>query len=285
MAMRLYLIGGFKGGAGRSLTAALLAYGLHLLGRPTLLIRQTCDGLVSAIEPIGTTLPLPCRDVALPPAYVLPPDLSDEMIRTIEAADERLSTALAEEAITTIGPNGDVVVDLCCHVRGLNERILRGAAAVLLPVRASVFEIDWAVRSLGQVRDLQTGRGRVRDLECRPDPVHDLRPAAPVLLATIAPGAVRSDQLRLLGAMLRYADHADRGPRAGEPSRILVEVPFLDDARLAALFDRRQIWREADLTERCRAFASAVVLRSNADAGPTAQVAGPAAPPDVANPP
>ncbi|MGX7743405.1 hypothetical protein [Rhodopseudomonas parapalustris] len=103
--MRLYLIGGFKGGAGRSLMAALLAYGLHLLGRPTLLIRQTCDGLVSAIEPIGTTLPLPCRDVALPPAYVLPPDLSDEMIRTIEAADERFSTALAEEAITTIGPN------------------------------------------------------------------------------------------------------------------------------------------------------------------------------------
>ncbi|MGX7743404.1 hypothetical protein [Rhodopseudomonas parapalustris] len=148
-----------------------------------------------------------------------------------------------------------------------------------------MFEIDWAVRSLGQVRDLQTGRGRVRDLECRPDPVHDLRPAAPVFLATIAPGAVRSDQLRLLGAMLRYADHADCGPRASEPSRILVEVPFLNDARLAALFDRRPIWREADLTERCRAFASAVVLRSNADAGPTAQVAGPAAPPDVANPP
>lgn len=247
MALRIYLVAGFNGGAGRSLTAALLAYGLHLHGRRTLLVRQNYPGSVSAIDPVGATLPLPCTRLLLPAPYELPADLAAGLAMTIHDTDGRFMIALTNHATAAIGADGDVVVDLCCHDRACNAATIRDAAVILVPARASVPEIDWAVRGFSHIRDIQ----RCSDT------------AVPVLLATIFPDDERVRQMALLAAMLRDCD-PERDLVPGEPAEVMVQVPFLDGACLTSLLIGRPIWRDPQLIERCRAFAAAVAVRADA---------------------
>ena len=247
MALRIYLVAGFNGGSGRSLTAALLAYGLHLQAQPTMLVRQTYVDSISTIDPIETTLPLPCCDLLLPAPYQLPADLNPGLVATIHSADARFTTALMERATAEIGDDGDVVVDLCCHERALNAAAIRDAAVILVPVRTSVCEIDWAVRSTSYIRDTQRYRNT---------PV-------PTLLGTIAPDGERDRQMALLSGMLRDCD-PDRELVPDQPADIVVDVPFLDEASLTELLNERPIWLDPQLIERCRAFAAAVTDRADA---------------------
>jgi hypothetical protein len=247
MAMQTYLVAGFNGGAGRSLTAALLAYGLHLQDRPTILVRQTCSGLLSTIDPLETTLPVPCCELTLPAPYALPSDLTAGLTTMIHGADARFMTALQQMAVAEVGNDGNVVVDLCCNERALNAATMRDASMILLPARASVFEVDWAVRSFARARDIQ----RYRDA------------AVPTLLATIVPDSGRTRQMHMLGRMLRDSD-PDRELLPGEPSEVVVEVPFLDEATLTALLDERPIWQDPLLSAQCRAFATAAAIRADA---------------------
>lgn len=173
MPLRIHLVAGFHGGSGRSLTAALLAYGLHLQGRRTMLVRQTYAGCVTAIDPIGATLPMPCCALPLPRPYELPADLTAGLATTIHDADGRFMTALTNLAVAEISADGDVVVDLCCHERACNAATIRGAAVILVPVRTSVAEIDWAIRSFSHILETQ---------RCPDTPVA-------TLLAAIAPTA------------------------------------------------------------------------------------------------
>lgn len=247
MPLRIYLVAGCNGGSGRSLTAALLAYGLHLQARRTLLVRQTYAGSVSAIDPIGATLPLPCNKLVLPAPYELPTDLAAGLATTIHDSDARFVTALTNHATAEIGPDGDVVVDLCCHDRACNAATISDAAVILVPARASVPEIDWAVRSFSHIRDIQ---------RCSDTPI-------PTLLAPIAPDDERARQMALLGALLRECD-TEHDLVPGEPADLMVEVPFLDGAFLTALLIERSIWRDPHLTERCHTFAAAATARADA---------------------
>ncbi|ABD07762.1 hypothetical protein RPB_3061 [Rhodopseudomonas palustris HaA2] len=247
MPLRVHLVAGFNGGSGRTLTAALLAYGFHLQARRTLLVRQTYAGSVSAIDPIGATLPLPCCELSLPKPYELPADLTAGLATTIHDADGRFMTALTDLATAEIGADGDVVVDLCCHERACNAATIRYGAVILVPVRASVLEIDWAVRSFSHILDSQ----RYRDT-----PV-------PTLLAAIAPDSERAGQTAFLSGMLRDFD-PEREFVPDEPREVIVEVPFLDGASLTALLIERPIWQDPTLFERCRIFAAAVALHADA---------------------
>jgi hypothetical protein len=247
MAMRIYLVGGWNGGAGRTFTAAHLACGLHLQGRRTMLVRQTHSGSPAMIDPFEATLPLPCCELRLPEPYMLPPDLAVGMTTMIHHADARFISALHKLALAEVGDEGDVVVDLCCNERALNAATLRDAAAILVPARESVFEIDWAVRGFAHVRDTQ----RYRDF------------LIPTLVATIAPDSGRARQAAHLSGLLRDCD-PDCDILPGDPSKVIVQVPFLDEATLAALFDERPIWQDPELQARCLAFAAAVAERANA---------------------
>ncbi|MGB3506805.1 MAG: hypothetical protein WBA37_15650 [Xanthobacteraceae bacterium] len=242
MTLQIHLVGGLNGGAGRSLTAALLAVGLHLHGRKVVLVRQTCDGAVALLDPIESTLPLPCCTLMLPAPYVLPADLNAGTTALIHQSDDRFITAVHRLAEAEVGDDADVVVDLCCHERALNAATVHAAALVLVPVRTSVLEIDGAVRSFAHVRHVQ----RYRSF------------SAPVLLATIAPDDQRAGQRALLGNLLRDCD-PDRDLLPGEPSELMVDVPYLDQERLTDLFDERPIWRDPDLMARCRDFATAAM--------------------------
>lgn len=247
MTLRIHLVAGCNGGSGRSLTAALLAYGLQLHDRRTLLVRQTYAGSVSATDPIGATLPVPCHGLLLPAPYELPADLAAELATTIHDADGRFVATLTNRATAEIGTDGDVVVDLCCHDRACNSATIRGAAAILIPARASVPEIDWAVRGFGHIRETQ----------------HSPDSPVPTLLAAIAPDSERGRQVALLGAMLRDCDpEHDLVP--GELADVIVDVPFLDDAALTALLFERSIWNDPQLIERCHTFAAAVAARADA---------------------
>lgn len=245
--MRIYLIGGCNGGAGRTLTAALLAFGLHLQGRRTLLVKQTHGGLFSTIEPLEMTLPLPCCELPLPDAYTLPSDLAVGMSIMIHGADGRFMASLHELALVEVGNDGDVVVDLCCHERALNMAAIRDAAVILVPARESIFEIDAAVRGIAHVRDTQ----RYRDL------------TVPTLIGAIAPDGGRPRQLAQMSGLLRDCD-PDRELLRGDPSEIVVAVPFLDDTILVGLFDERPIWEDPELQARCLAFVAAVGERADA---------------------
>jgi hypothetical protein len=247
MPHQLHLVGGLHGGAGRSLTAALFALGLHLHGRKVLLVRQTYDGAVVLLDPIESTLPLPCCTLMLPPPYVLPADLNAGTTAMIHQSDDRFISAVHRLAEAEVGDDADVVVDLCCHERALNAATVHQAALVLAPVRTSVLEIDGAVRSFAHVRHVQ----RYRSF------------SAPVLLATIAPDDRRADQRTLLGNLLRDCD-PDRDLLPGEPSELMVDIPYLDQERLTDLFDERPIWRDPDLMTRCRAFATAAMAGAEA---------------------
>jgi cellulose biosynthesis protein BcsQ len=242
MTIQIHLVGGLNGGAGRSLTAALLAIGLHLHGRKVVLIRQTCDGTVALLDPIESTLPLSCCTLTLPAPYVLPADLNAGTTALIHQSDDRFLANVHRLAEAEVGDDADVVVDLCCHERALNAATVHAAALVLVPVRTSVLEIDAAVRSFAHVRHVQ----RYRSF------------SAPVLLATIAPDDQRAGQRTLLGNLLRDCD-PDRDLLPGEPSELMVDAPFLDEATLLNLFDERPIWRDPDLMARCRAFATATM--------------------------
>lgn len=247
MPLRFHLVAGCNGGSGRILTAALLAYGLHLHRRRTLLVRQTYAGSVSAIDPIGATLPLPCCELLLPRPYELPPDLTAGLVTTIHDADARFMAALTNHATAEFGPDGDVAVDLCCHDRACNAATMRGAAVIIVPVRTSVPEIDWAFRSFSHFRDKQRKR----------------RTPVPTLLAVIASDRERDHQMALLDAMLRESD-PNRELMPAEPAELIVEVPFLDAAALTALLFEHSIWQDPQLIERCRAFAAAVVPHADA---------------------
>lgn len=247
MTQRIYLVGGLNGGAGRSLTAALLAHGLHLQGRPTLLVQQTCEGMALALEAPAATLPLPCCQLALPAPYALPADLSPSLQAMVERMDARFVDALHDLACGQVGDDADVVVDLCTNERALNTVAIREATVLLLPVRASPPEIEWAVRGFGHILDIQRYREFVN----------------PTLLATIAPEAQGSRQRELLGQWLQDCDPAgDLLPE--DPSRIMVDVPLLDEATQMALCDGRRIWDRADLGMRCRVFAGEVIAQADA---------------------
>ncbi|MFC0242637.1 hypothetical protein [Rhodopseudomonas telluris] len=247
MPLRIHLVAGFHGGSGRSLTAALLAYGLHLQARRTLLVRQTYDGSVSAIDPVGATLPFPCTSLLLHPPFELTTGVSIKLAAAINQADARFLIALKHLAIAEVGADGDVVVDLCCHDRACNRATMRGAAVIIVPVRTSVLEIDWAFRSFSHFRDKQRKR----------------RTPVPTLLAAIAPDRERDHQKALLDAMLRESD-PERELMPAEPADLIEEVPFLDSAALTALLFERSIWQDPQLMERCRAFAAAVAVHADA---------------------
>lgn len=242
MPVRIHLVGSLTGGAGRSLTAALLAVGLQLHGRKVLLIRQTYDGAVVLFDPIDSTLPLPCLALGLPAPYSLPADLNAGTMAMIHQGDDRFMEALHRRAMAEVGDGADVVVDLCCHERALNAAAVHDAALILLPVRTSVLEIDAAVRTFAHLRHVQRYRSCI----------------APVLLATIAPDQQRASQRALLGDLLRDCD-PERDLLPGEPSDLMIDTPYLDEASLLNLFDERPIWQTPDLMAHCRAFAAAAM--------------------------
>ncbi|MBN9042457.1 MAG: hypothetical protein BGP05_14500 [Rhizobiales bacterium 62-47] len=255
MTVQMHLIGGLNGGGGRSLTAALLAAGLHLHGRKVLLIRQTYDGAVAMLDPIESTLPLPCCTLMLPMPYVLPAELNAGTTAMIHQNDDRFIIAVHRLAEAEVGDDdADVVIDLCCHERALNAATVHEAALILLPVRASALEIDAAVRGFTHVQHVQ----RYRSF------------SAPVLLATIAPDDQRVGQRTLLGSLLRDCD-PERDLLPGEPSKLMIDVPFLDNASLLNLIDERPIWRDPDLMAHCRAFATATMAGAEAYVGMMAE--------------
>lgn len=247
MAPRIYLLAGFNGGSGRSLAAALLAYGLHLLGRRTTLVRQTYAGSVAAIDPVGTTLPVPCTSLMLQPPFQLTAGVSIKLATAINQADARFLIALKHLAIAEVGADGDVVVDLCCHDRACNAATARGAAVIVVPVRTSVLEIDWAFRSFSHFRETQRHR----------------KIPVPALLAVIASDRERDHQRTLLDAMLRDCDFT-REAVPSSPAELIVEVPFLGSPSLTALLFEHSIWQDPQLIERCRAFAAAVAVHADA---------------------
>ncbi|MGX7743379.1 hypothetical protein [Rhodopseudomonas parapalustris] len=247
MGLRIYLLAGFNGGSGRGLTAALLANGLYLQGRRTMLVRQTYAGSVAAIDPVGATLPAHCTSLMLQPPFELTAGVSIKLATAINQADARFLIALKHLAIAEVGADGDVVVDLCCHDRACNRATMRGAAVIIVPVRTSVLEIDWAFRSFSHFRDKQRKR----------------RTPVPTLLAAIAPDRERDHQRALLEAMLRESD-PNREAAPSEPVDLIVEVPFLDSSCLTALLFEHAIWRDPQLMERCRAFAAAVAVHADA---------------------
>lgn len=243
--MHNYLVGGLNGGTGRSLTSALLAYGLHLHGQRTLLVRQTYDGFMPTIDPAETTLPLPCCELMLPAPHALPAELAG-MQPFIDGADSRFMMALRRLATTEVGEDAEIVIDLCRHERALNAATLRDATLLLIPVRASALEIDGAVRTVAHTRHIE----RSRDL------------TVPTLLITIAPDIERASQLELLSTLLRDCD-PDRELFQGDASEMVIEAPFLDATSLLGLCDERPIWQDPQLIARCRAFAAAVTAHAN----------------------
>lgn len=247
MTQRIYLVGGLNGGAGRSLTAALLAHGLHLQGRPTLLVQQTCEGMVSEIHALSTTLPLPCCQLALPAPYDFPEDLSPGLRMMAERMDDRFPDALHHLAVEEVGEDADVVVDLCSNLRSINTALLREAELLVLPVRSAPLEIDGAVRTFAHVRDIQRYRPMV----------------TPTLLATIAPEAQRSPHRDLLAGLLRDCD-PDCDLLPGDPMQVMVDAPYLDELTQMALCDERRIWDWADLGMRCRIFAETLTAKADA---------------------
>lgn len=253
MTTRIFLVAGYNGGSGRSLTAALLAYGLHQ-DLPTILVRQTSSDHVSTIEAIEATLPLPCFELMLPAPYVLPSDLTIGMTTMIHNADPRFMTALREVAMAEVGNEGNVVVDLTSNLRALNASAMCDADMVLIPVRASVFAVDWAVRSFARARDIQ----RYRDV------------AIPTLFATIVSASGRDHQMKLLEVMMRACDPY-REVLPGELSDVAVEVPFLDETTLLSLFDENTIWHDPQLKAQCRAFAVAAAARADGFIGMLAE--------------
>jgi hypothetical protein len=247
MTMQIHLVGGVSGGAGRSLTAALLAVGLHAHGRKTLLVRQTYDDMVMTLDPLAATLPLPFRELRLPAPYALPAELNAGTTAMIHQGDDRFMEALHRLAMAEVGDDAEIVVDLCCHERALNAATVREATLILVPARASVLEFDAAVRAFSHIRHVQ----RYRDC------------VAPTLLATIAPDELRAGQRTLLGNLLRDCD-PDRDLLPGDPSELMIDAPFLDQASLLNLFDERPIWQDPDLMARCRAFAAAAMAGAEA---------------------
>lgn len=247
MTLQIHLVGGLHGGAGRSLTAALLALGLHLHGRKILLVRQTYDGAVAMLDSIESALPLSCCTLVLPAPYVLPADLNAGTTEMIHQSDDRFITAVHRLAAAEVGDDADVVIDLCCHERALNATVVHEAALILVPVRASALEIDGAVRGFSHVRHVQ----RYRSFR------------APVLLATIAPHNQRASQRTLLNSLLRDCD-PERDLLPGEPSELVVDAPFLEESILLNLIDEQPIWQDPDLMARCRAFATATMAGAEA---------------------
>lgn len=247
MLSRIHLVGAWNGGAGRTFTAALLAHGLHLQGRRTVLVRQIHNGSLVVIDPFAVTLPLPCRDLCLPAPFVLPHDLEAGMATMVHDTDGRFVDALHDLALAEVGEDADVVVDLSCHARALNAATLRVATVVLVPARATLFESDWAVRTFTGIRHTH----RYRHL------------LVPTLVASIAPDTGRAQHMSQLCGLLRDCD-PEHELLPGEPSEFMVAAPFLDDSQLRALFDERPLWRDPDLQAACIGFAIEVAERAEA---------------------
>lgn len=248
MSPRIVIVGGFSGGAGRTLTAAILAHGLHLLGRPTVLVRQTHIGSLSIVDPIESALRVPCCELRLPDPYPLPPDMNVGLKILVQDRDERFLAAIDELAQAVVGPDGDVVVDLCGHAQAMNRVTLREAAIILLPTRESVFEIDWSVRAAAHTRDALRNPNIV----------------VPTLIAAIAPDDRQASQEALLGRTLRASD-PDHEILPDDPMEVVVTVPFLDEGILQDLVDEKPIWDDPAFQHRCRAFAHAVLEQASAE--------------------
>lgn len=248
MFSRVVLVGGFNGGAGRTLTAAILAHGIHLLGRPAVLVRQSHAGSVSIVDPIESALRVPCYELRLPDPYLLPSDMNVELKTLIQSRDERFMSALDELAQAIVGPDGAVVVDLCSHAQAMNSAALSEAATILLPARESVFEIDWSLRAAAHARGT----------------LHNPRMAVPTLIAAIAPDNRRDSQEALLGRMLRESD-PDQEIWPDDPTDVVVHVPFLDEVTLQDLYDEKPIWDDLAFQHRCQAFAQTVLRQASSE--------------------
>lgn len=248
MSSRIILVGGFAGGAGRTLTAALLAHGLHLLGQPAVLVRQTHVGSVSIVDPIESALRVPCHELRLPDPYLLPADMDLGLKTLIHNRDQRFMAALDELAQVIVGPDGNVVVDLCGHAQAMNRAALSEAAIILLPARESVFEIDWSLRAAAYVRET----------------LHYPHMAIPTLIAAIAPDNRRTSQEALLSRMLRESD-PDHEIWPDDPMEVVVPVPFLDEVPLQDLYDEKPIWDDPAVQHRCQAFAQTVLGKAGSE--------------------
>jgi len=245
MALQIYLVGGWNGGSGRSLTAALLAFGLHLKGRRSMLVRQIHSGLQPAFDPIGTTLPLPSRNLLLPDRHVLPADLSAETTAMVHESDDRFAQALRMLAAAEFGSEGDVIVDLCCHDRALNAATMLCASSIVVPARPSMPEIDWAARGAAHLLEIQR--------------VHDMR--VPTLVAAIGPDGSRTRRMHRLEALLTDYTADQTSPDNVRHCAIL-EAPLLDDLTLVKLTGQYEIWQEPDLQARCLGFATALLTQA-----------------------
>lgn len=244
MNIQVYLVAGWNGGTGRSLTAALLAFGLHLLGRRTVLVRQIHNDIRPVFDPIAMTLPLPCRDLLLPDRYILPPDLSAEAAATVHESDRRFADALRDLVTTEFGTDGDAVVDLCSHDRALNLATMQGATLILIPARASILEIDWAARGVAHIIELQ----RCRDV------------LVPALVAAIGPDDGRAQRTyRLQELIADYVADLDLEPTQ---HGAIIDAPFLDDRCLVNLMSQYEIWQNPDLQARCLDFTTAALAHA-----------------------
>jgi hypothetical protein len=166
----------------------------------------------------------------------------------IQDRDERFMATIDELAQSVVGPDGDVVVDLCGHAQAMNRATLCEAAIILLPARESVFEIDWSIRAAAHTRDALRNPNIV----------------VPTLIAAIAPDDRRASQEALLRRMLRASD-PDHEILPNDPMEVVVTVPFLDEEILQDLFDEKPVWDHPAFQHRCQAFAYAVLERAGSE--------------------
>jgi hypothetical protein len=190
--LRLHLVGGLGGGAGRSITAALLALGLHLLGRKTVLVQQVLPEMSDEFD-LFARLPIARCRLALPPALALPADTNPGVQSLLETLDDRFLATLRGEVLAQVGREADIVVDLCAADRALNAALMREAFVVLTPARFSIFELDAALRTLTRARDVERYRGFV----------------TPSFFVPIGPDNARADLFKLFGLLLHDYDPDD----------------------------------------------------------------------------
>ncbi|RYH64404.1 MAG: hypothetical protein EON54_06550 [Alcaligenaceae bacterium] len=166
----------------------------------------------------------------------------------IHNRDERFMAALDELAQAVVGPDGNVIVDLCGHAQAMNRAALSEAAIVLLPARESVFEIDWSLRAAAHARES----------------LHNPHMPIPTLIAAIAPDNRRASQEAFLGRMLRESD-PDHEIWPDDPMEVVVPVPFLHEVTLQDLYDEKPIWDDPALQHRCQAFAQTVLGKATSE--------------------
>ena len=242
--MRLHLVTGLGGGAGRSLTAALLANGLRLRGRRVVLVQQSFGQLLSRVDQIDT-VPVPGVEVPLtrPIAGRCGRSRRESFRSNIALGTRDPFVADLDAAARTVkGGADEIVVDLTPVAAALTVDLLRAASTVLVPLRPSPLEIEAAVRTVTRLTTIQHMGGT----------------SVPVLFAAIAPDDERSRQAeRLVQALDGY--DPDGEVRDVGTAGLVVDVPWLSDELMMALHDEKPVWDDPGLAAACRAFASSVI--------------------------